>query len=177
MSAAQLAMPWGRERRYLGKRKAPGCLYNLIQWFIRKMGRCWATLEYLAGKLGVSVRTLQRWWSENAASWGVEKRRVEGNRWEFSLAKVSPQDAQTVTPPAAPPLYESNSKSEPARPQPKPVEIPPERIPNEYGRMVPNPVFGKIQGILRSAVRRIRRARNPVAYEQTILRRELGAMQ
>lgn len=52
--------------------------------------------------------------------------------------------------------------------------MPPDQIPNEYGRMVSNPIYTYLVGVMRSASERIKRARNPRAYHDAILREELG---
>ena len=54
------------------------------------------------------------------------------------------------------------------------IELPPAYVTNEYGRTDRNPEHVRIMAVLRNARERIARADNPVAYEQAILRRELG---
>jgi hypothetical protein len=53
------------------------------------------------------------------------------------------------------------------------VEMPPMRVMNEYGWLQDNPEYYRIRGILENASERIRRARNPEALVQFILRTEI----
>lgn len=50
--------------------------------------------------------------------------------------------------------------------------FPAQRIVNEYGATVPNPAFRRVMEALRTAQERIRRARDPLAYERAIIAAE-----
>ncbi len=58
----------------------------------------------------------------------------------------------------------------------QPLAFPQPTITNEYGRTDPNPEYQFIVGVLRTAQQRIRRARNPAAYERAIIQAELRAL-
>lgn len=98
MSAAQSALPWGRERRYLGPRQQPGRLFNLISWLIRTTGRCWATWEWFSERLKVSVPTVKRWFSRFAPTWGLKHVQIGARRWQFVRCEVIRDSAQTDPP-------------------------------------------------------------------------------
>lgn len=53
------------------------------------------------------------------------------------------------------------------------IELPNPTITNEYGRVVQNPEWVQLEGILRAARGRIGKAADPVAYERTIIANEL----
>jgi hypothetical protein len=70
------------------------------------------------------------------------------------------------------PLFTEHEEPEKEQPLPFPEAT----ITNEYGRTDPNPEFVRLQAILRGAQERVRRARNPAAYERAIIQAELRAM-
>lgn len=95
----QTALPWGHQKRTIGRHKQPGELYNLINWGILNLPSFYATWEWFKEKLDVSIRTLQRWWKGHHETWGFTKIRRGRNRWYFARkSKVSPHEAQSVTP-------------------------------------------------------------------------------
>lgn len=96
MSAlAQTAFDWGTERRYLGPRKLPGLLHNLIDWMLRTTGKCWASRKWMAAKIGVSVATINRWWGLHHATWGFESKQVGPRRWNYFRSKLIGDFGQT----------------------------------------------------------------------------------
>ncbi len=81
------------------------------------------------------------------------------------LREVAKQTVRVCSVPALPP--------KPKQERPAPIPIKPPWTINEFGRQVLDPVWSRINSVLREAQDRIRRARNPEAYQQAIVRAEL----
>lgn len=146
---------------------------DLLQWYSKAAwGYCGAFQRTLAAKLGRSVRWLASALAELRALGVLEVRHRGPHAAEYLLKteRLAELFAE-LSPPSS--ITESNEKTA-GLSTPGPVEIPPAQIPNEYGRLVDNPVWFSIKRVMRAAAHRIGRARNPQAYHDAILRVELA---
>lgn len=153
-----------------------------------------ARRKHIAGKLGMSVRNLARYLKHLAeAGWIVTTRRkvrtairsvlhavtdvsvpsyVPSSKRTSDetvlLVEQAKQTVQVCSVPALPPKQKQERLP--------PISIKPPWTVNEFGRQVLDPIWSRIHRILREAQDRIRRARNPKAYEQAIIRGELQTL-
>lgn len=132
-----------------------------------------ARRRHAAAKLGIAVRTLARY-----------LKYLSEIGWMVTIARKARTAIRKVLEPLSKPCVSSRVPSVQAGPITEelreekrasgrgPVEMPPAL--NEVGRR--NPIHIAICAIMRSAAERIRRARNPKAYHDAVLRRELDKL-
>lgn len=147
-------------------------------WFLQeranKNNQSWWGQAKMAKELGVHIRTIGRWVRELKDAGRLDSIRCGSTSNLYTLRitaieiAVPVRSDKTKCPNVSIELNLEQEKSQLAFPQPT--------ITNEYGRTDPNPEFQHLQGVLRSAMPRIRRARNPVAYERAIIQAELRAL-
>jgi DNA-binding transcriptional ArsR family regulator len=151
-----------------------------FMWFLQqranKTGQSWWGQDKMARELGVHVRTIGRWVRElrEAGKLDSIRRGSTSNLYTLRITAVENvplvRSDQTKCPNVS---IELNLEQEKRQ---APLAFPEPTITNEYGRTEPNPEFQRIQAILRGAQERVRRARNPAAYERAIIQAELRAL-
>lgn len=172
-------------------RGAQKCL-GLLRWYAVRFQAIFPYQETMAGRLGIGERQLRRYLNELVKAGFLSVAKGGQGPATYALQQAvenKPHAEENVRSmsglmsglcPVWPDLslYEFKKAlgkakaSTPARL--KPIELPPPTVTNEYGRVDPNPEFRRINGILTNAQDRIRRARNPAAYERAILQAELA---
>lgn len=150
-----------------------------FMWFLQqranKTGQSWWGQEKMAKELGVHVRTIGRWVRELKAENVLDsiRRGSTSNLYTLRITAVKisvpVRSVQTKCPNVS---IEQNLEQEKQQPLPFPEPT----ITNKYGRTDPNPEYEHLQGVLREAQGRVRRARNPAAYERAIIQAELRAL-
>jgi hypothetical protein len=157
--------------------------WELLDWFRFRCGRarqCWWSQSAMARDTGLRLRTLQRWITKLAEDGYLEtiRRGRTSNAYNLLTKPVenSVDCGGTSGGTKRPHLItETTSLKHEQLPPRKPadkVRLPDILIENEYGGRVVNPQWIRARDILISAEERIRRARNPIAYQRAILRRE-----
>lgn len=152
----------------------------------RCAGEIFPFQKTLARVMGACTRTIQRWLAVAIkAGWLTVRRGQNGSNRYFLCSKgLSPQMSHPLKDDSEP--YSSTREAEQtvqvyttaSLPKPRierlpPIPIKPPWTVNEFGRQVIDPIWSRIHGVLRKAQDRIRRARNPEAYQQAIIRAEL----
>lgn len=131
---------------------------------------CWWRQRRIAERTGFSVRTVQRHLSalEKDGHLRIQHRQATTNLYFVCNANLSGGHAK---------LAYLNYKTESKAPKEskQALAFPPRTITNEYGRTDLNPEWIRLTEVLRGAQDRIRRARNPLAYERAIIQREVAA--
>lgn len=167
-------------------RGAIRCLARLL-WYARRYKRVHPTQQKLAVGLEVSDRQVRTYLAELRGNGLVSVH--QGGNGRAALYSLTSGLTSGLLPGCFPVPYSEPSINDvvmvenfrAVEPQLSSVlqyksklAMPARTIQNEYGRECPNPEFYRIRGILENANERIRRARNPAAYERAILERELG---
>jgi len=161
-------------------------LLRLIRWFHSKCGACFPKQKFLAARLGCVTRTIQRYLAELVAAGLVSITRRGRTANEYTLLSVrapAQNVASNVASKRLPSIY-TESIEETTSASSTPVvagvrlpfagvfEMPEPTIRHAAGRVERNPAWSAVQDVLRGALERIQRARNPVAYERAVLQRE-----
>ncbi len=159
-------------------RNGPVALLALLRKFTASYGpeKCFPGQDWLAQeKFFVNKRTIYRWTQQLIAE-GKLVRHSRGPRtslYTVQMAEVTGQNVHSfvhsnVHSSAVGPYINSESINRREAPA-----MPPRIVRNEWGREVPNPEWLRINAVLREARDRITRAKDPIAYEQALLRAEL----
>lgn len=155
-------------------------LFKLLHSFARRSGRAFPFQKTLACRLHVSEQMVRRWLLELKTLQAVEVVKRQHSSAEYRLLKtvekLRSELRSELRSGAVHKGMSTDSELElAARSRPE-LAFPEPTITNEYGRTDPNPEFEHLQRVLRGAQERVRRARNPVAYERAIIQAELRAL-
>ncbi len=129
-------------------------LLRILRWFQRKAKEIRVGQQWLADRLGVSLRSVNRWFSELRAAG------AEILEWRGPNPPLISVDGVAFGVAFAAPISITQS----TQPNPKPA-APPRRSLPEF-----------ITDVLERAKKRIQRAKNPAAYRQSIIGVELRLM-
>ncbi len=150
-------------------------LFENLHSYARRSGRAFpfqATLAADAG--GVSTQMVRRWLLELKRANAVSVVKRQHSSAEYVLLKTVAQLRSELRSELRSGVCIIGSSK--AELKAEPLAFPEPTTTNEYGRTEPNPEFEHLQRILRGAQERVRRARNPAAYERAIIQAELRAM-
>ena len=141
-------------------------------------GRQWLAKEYLRcyGKMP-GVRSITRWISELVScKLLVQQRRGPRSCVYFgqSFGHSFGQSFERASISPEPTVLTPSERKQPASSETR-IQMPPKTLTNEYGRVFPNPEYLRARDALLNARERVSAARNPIAYEQAILRAVLSA--
>ena len=159
-------------------RGAQRCI-KLLRWYAARFRDVYPLQSTIAKHLGVTTRQVGRYVKElrdaglmSVTSGGPHSAcyQVVAEKNVRSMSDQCPIiSAVSITE-----SHELSSSTKQAR-KPQGVEIPPEYIQNQFGRMMVNPAFVKVRDAVIFARERIARAHDPEAYRQAIILKVLGA--
>ncbi len=157
---------------------SPGAkrLYRLLESYGRKNG--WISLyhETMARKMRCSETTIRKWLTELRKAGAMESRKRQHSSADYTLFPLVENGRSDGRSDGRSGAVHYKELSLDPELEARGLAFPPPTITNEYGRTDPNPEFEYLSGVLRSALGRIRNARNPVAYERAIVQAELRAL-
>jgi DNA-binding transcriptional MocR family regulator len=166
-------------------------LLKLLCWYKARFGEVYPLQATLARNLKVSLRTVSTWRAELVAGGAIQVKHGGPHSSEYVIVEAFQKQAlsgESCVPSAqhlrsicvasaSGPYMSLSSLVEVKSSGPVEIELPPATIPNEYGRQIPNPTWLHLRDVLRAAEKRIRRAEDPEAYEDAIIRAELAKIE